>query len=252
MLQEGSEQHDTENRCDLLWKQIASKRCGTCWVWIRRLVFFLNMLQRRQKEFLVQKIHCGRYFIIRRAHMKQGILVLTAALLLIPMSGCSSGTAAVSSTINVNDTLTAPGELPVTTWTYDGITEAYPDAVFVNAEGKVLPAGNESPYSLTPQECYLGPLRIAPDFKNAYSVDQLSGNGIYISGAKLSWWKSLQLNSSEALPVADVQPEEPILIPADSTISIYFFPVVYLDPDSSQYAVLKDTGGSAKGIWMVQ
>lgn len=185
--------------------------------------------------------------------MKQRILVLTVALLLIPMSGCTGSTADRSIPINVNDALTASGELPVTTWTtYDGLSEAYPDAVFVNAEGKVLPAGNESPYSLTPQECYLGPLRVAPYFKNAYSVDRLSGEGIYISGAKLSWWKSLQLNSQETLPVADVQPEEPILIPADSTISIYFFPVVYLDPDSSQYAVLKDTGGSAKGIWMVQ
>lgn len=182
--------------------------------------------------------------------------------MVVTFSGCNDTPADVG-VINVNQALarqsgdtiadnnTGKKELPISTWSFQALTEAYPSAVFVNTEGKIILQAEDTLYATDQDEYYLGPLRMGAYYKGASFVEKLETDQ-YVEGLKLSWWKSMQLKSAEVLPIPSVQLEEPIPIDTELPISAYFLAFVYLDENTNQYAVLKDNNGSAKGIWMVQ
>ena len=197
-----------------------------------------------------------------KKRIRKGIRLFSALLMVVTFSGCNDTPADVG-VINVNEALarqsgdtiadnnTGKKELPISTWSFQALTEAYPSAVFVNTEGKIILQAEDTLYATDQDEYYLGPLRMGAYYKGASFVEKLETDQ-YVEGLKLSWWKSMQLKSAEVLPIPSVQLEEPIPIDTELPISAYFFAFVYLDENTNQYAVLKDNDGSAKGIWMIQ
>lgn len=194
-----------------------------------------------------------------KKRIRKGIRQFSALLMVVTFFGCSDTIPPDAGVINVNEALarqngdtiadnnnTGTKELPISTWSFQTLTEAYPSAVFVNTEGKIILQAEDTLYATDQDEYYLGPLRMGASFVEKLETDQ------YVEGLKLSWWKSMQLKSAEVLPIPSVQLEEPIPIDTELPISTYFLAFVYLDKNTNQYAVLKDTNGSAKGIWMVQ
>lgn len=197
-----------------------------------------------------------------KKRIRKGIRLFSALLMVVTFSGCSD-TPADADVLNVNEALarqsgatiadnnTGTKELPISTWSFQTLTETYPSAVFVNTEGKIILQAEDTLYATDQDEYYLGPLRMGAYYKGASFVEKLETDQ-YVEGLKLSWWKSMQLKSAEVLPIPSVQLEEPIPIDTELPISAYFFAFVYLDENTNQYAVLKDNDGSAKGIWMIQ
>ena len=199
-----------------------------------------------------------------KIRIRKGIGLFSALLMIVTLSGCSDTIPPDAGVINVNkaiarqsgdtiaDSNTGTKELPISTWSFRALTEAYPSAVFVNTDGRIILQAEDVPYSTNQDEyCYLGPLRMSPYYQGTFFVEKLETDQ-YVEGLKLSWRKSMQLKSAEVLPIPSMQLEEPIPIDTELPISTYFLAFVYLDKNTNQYAVLKDTNGSAKGIWMVQ
>ena len=191
--------------------------------------------------------------------MKPGLrnfsVFLVALFTFFATTGCSKVVPANASIVNVNDALARQEristELPVQTYTFQELLDAYPSAIFVNVDGKVIAQDDDSPYLISENEFYLGPLRMDAYYKGASSVEKFESNA-YVKGVRLSWWKAKQLHSSEILPVPEVKMDKPIPIKTNDPVSIYFMAFVCQDEKTKQYAVLKDSRGLAEGIWMVQ
>ncbi len=191
---------------------------------------------------------------------RKGMLSVFILLAIAIVSGCGSSIPADANMIDVNKSLaqqssavqsqTGTAELPIETQDIESLIKEYPSAVFVTAGGKIISDAGDSPYSAEQNEYYLGPLRMDAYYKGASSAEKIETDA-YVEGVRLSWWKSQQLKSEKVLPIPSVSLDEPISIDADQTVSVYFFPFVYLDASTNQYAVLKDTDGSAKGIWAI-
>lgn len=191
---------------------------------------------------------------------RNGIVLIIVLLASAIISGCGSTIPADANIIDVNESLsqkssevqsqTGTAELPIEALDLATLMKDYPSAIFVTASGKVISESDDEPYTEEENECYVGPLRMDALYKGASSVVKFETDS-YVKGTELSWWKSQKLKSEKVLPIPSVEPDEPIAIDSSKTVSIYFLPFVFLDKDTNQYAVLKDSDGSAKGIWAI-